>query len=138
MILRAAYNYSVDSIIKEDVRQNIIKQAIERSRLEPDDLNEMVSNITGEISRVKTETIDINAYYSASCPEEEFRDIYKYYVKTLKKMGLIDFDDMLLYCHELLTTRRDAEECEPAVDYRHREMPDYEAVRKSRAAPATR
>ena len=107
MILRAAYNYSVDSIIKEDVRQNIIKQAIERSRLEPDDLNEMVSNITGEISRVKTETIDINAYYSASCPEEEFSDIYKYYVKTLKKMGLIDFDDMLLYCHELLTTRRD-------------------------------
>lgn len=107
MILRAAYNYSVDSIIKEDVRQNIIKQAIERSRLEPDDLNEIVSNITGEISRVKTETIDINAYYSASCPEEEFRDIYKYYVKTLKKMGLIDFDDMLLYCHELLTTRRD-------------------------------
>ncbi len=107
MILRAAYNYSVDSIIKEDVRQNIIKQAIERSRLEPDDLNEMVSNITGEISRVKTETIDINAYYSASCPEEEFRDIYKYYVKTLKKLGLIDFDDMLLYCHELLTTRRD-------------------------------
>lgn len=107
MILRAAYNYSVDSIIKEDVRQNIIKQAIERSRLEPDDLNEMVSNITGEISRVKTEAIDINAYYSASCPEEEFMDIYKYYVKTLKKMGLIDFDDMLLYCHELLTTRRD-------------------------------
>ena len=107
MILRAAYNYSVDSIIKEDVRQNIIKQAIERSRLEPDDLNEMVSNITGEISRVKTEAIDINAYYSASCPEEEFRDIYKYYVKTLKKMGLIYFDDMLLYCHELLTTRRD-------------------------------
>lgn len=107
MILRAAYNYSVDSIIKEDVRQNIIKQAIERSRLEPDDLNEMVSNITGEISRVKTEAIDINAYYSASCPEEEFRDIYKYYVKTLKKMGLIDFDDMLLYCHELFTTRRD-------------------------------
>lgn len=107
MILRAAYNYSVDNIIKEDVRQNIIKQAIERSRLEPDDLNEMVSNITGEISRVKTEAIDINAYYSASCPEEEFRDIYKYYVKTLKKMGLIDFDDMLLYCHELLTTRRD-------------------------------
>lgn len=107
MILRAAYNYSVDSIIKEDVRQNIIKQAIERSRLEPDDLNEMISNITGEISRVKTEAIDINTYYSASCPEEEFRDIYKYYVKTLKKMGLIDFDDMLLYCHELLTTRRD-------------------------------
>lgn len=107
MILRAAYNYSVDSIIKEDVRQNIIKQAIERSRLEPDDLNEMISNITGKISRVKTEAIDINAYYSASCPEEEFRDIYKYYVKTLKKMGLIDFDDMLLYCHELLTTRRD-------------------------------
>lgn len=107
MILRAAYNYSVDSIIKEDVRLGIIKHAIEKSRLEPDDINEMVSNITGEISRVKTEAVDINAYYSASCPEEEFRGIYKYYVSTLKKMGLIDFDDMLLYCHELLCARKD-------------------------------
>ncbi len=106
-ILRAAYNYSVDSIVKDDRRTQIIRQAIDRSSLETDDINELVNSITGEISKVKTEGIDINAYYSASCAEEEFREIYKYYVHSLKNAGLIDFDDMLLYCHELLTARKD-------------------------------
>ncbi len=106
-ILKAAYNYSVDSIIKEDEKVRIIRQAVDRSRLEPNDINELVNNIMGEISRVKTEAIDIDAYYSASCPEEEFRGIYKYYIRSLKNAGRIDFDDMLLYCHELLTARRD-------------------------------
>lgn len=106
-ILKAAYNYSVDSIIKEDEKVRIIRQAVDRSRLEPNDINELVNNIMGEISRVKTEAIDIDAYYSASCPDEEFRGIYKYYIRSLKNAGRIDFDDMLLYCHELLTARRD-------------------------------
>ncbi len=106
-ILKAAYNYSVDSIIKEDEKVRIIRQAVDRSSLEPNDINELVNNIMGEISRVKTEAIDIDAYYSASCPEEEFRGIYKYYIRSLKNAGRIDFDDMLLYCHELLTARRD-------------------------------
>ena len=106
-VLKAAYNYSVDSIIKDDKRIHIIRQAIDRSNLEPDDINELVNNITGEISRVKTEGVDIDAYYSASCAEKEFREIYKYYVRALKKSGMIDFDDMLLYCYELLSRRKD-------------------------------
>ncbi len=106
-ILKAAYNYSVDSIIKEDKRQLILRQAVERCSIEPEDMNEFIGNIAGEISRVKTEAVDIDAYYSANCPESVFRDIYKYYDRSLKKARLIDFDDMLLYCYDLLTQRKD-------------------------------
>ncbi len=106
-ILRAAYNYSIDNIIKEDNRQLILRQAVERSSMEPDDINEFIGNLAGEISRVKTEGVDINAYYSANCPEEEFRKIYRYYDRALKSARLIDFDDMLVYTYELLTQRND-------------------------------
>lgn len=106
-ILKAAYNYSVDNIIKEDKKIQIIKNAIERSNMMPEDINESVNQILAEIGRVKTEGIDIKAYYSANCPEEEFRKIYMAYDNELKRSRLIDFDDMLLYCYELLSARKD-------------------------------
>ncbi len=106
-ILKSAYNYSVNNIIKEENRNLIIRQAIEKSNLEIEDINETLGNIAGEISKVKTEGIDINVYYSANCPEEEFRKIYKYYDNALKRQGMIDFDDMLLYCYDLFIKRPD-------------------------------
>lgn len=106
-ILKAAYNFSVNNIIKDEERNRIIRQAIENSRLEVDDISDMLSNISGEISKVKTEAVDINVYYSANCPEEEFRKIFKYYDSSLKKQRLIDFDDMLLYCYDLFVRRPD-------------------------------
>lgn len=106
-ILRATYNYSVENIIKDDKRDFLIRQAVERSGAEPEDINEFVRGIAGEISRVKTEGIDIEAYYSDSCEDEEFRKIYRYYESQLHRSGLLDFDDMLLCCHRLLRERKD-------------------------------
>lgn len=106
-ILKAAYNFSVDNIIKEEQRHLIIRQAIERLNILPDDINEFTDSVEAEISRVKTENININSYYSVSCGEKEFKEIYGYYEKTLKSSRLIDFDDMLLYCHELFVQRKD-------------------------------
>lgn len=106
-ILKYAYNYSVNSIIKEESKKLILRTAIDRSSLEVEDYTESLENIAGEISRVKSEGIDINAYYSANCPEEAFRSIYKYYENALRKQSLIDFDDMLLYCYELFKKRPD-------------------------------
>lgn len=106
-ILRATYNYSVENIIKDDKRDFFIRQAVERSGVEPEDINEFIRCISGEISRVKTEDIDIDAYYSDSCAEEEFRKIYRYYESQLHRSALLDFDDMLLCCHKLLRERKD-------------------------------
>lgn len=106
-ILKAAYNYSVNNIIRDDMRREIIMRAVDKCDITPEDIDEFLENISGEISRVKTEGIDVDAYYSANCPEMEFRKIYKYYSNELKRRRLIDFDDMLLYCHELLVSRKD-------------------------------
>ncbi|MGN0374742.1 MAG: ATP-dependent helicase, partial [Butyrivibrio sp.] len=106
-ILKAAYNFSVNNIIKEDEKNYILKELIEKSSLETEDINDTLNNISGEISRVKTEGIDIDSYYSAAFPEEEFRRIYKGYDSTLRGRRLIDFDDMLLYCYELFVKRPD-------------------------------
>lgn len=106
-ILKAAYNFSVDNIIKEEQRHLIIRQAMERLNILPDDINEFTDSVEAEISRVKTENININSYYAVSCGEKEFKEIYRYYEKTLKSSRLIDFDDMLLYCHELFVQRKD-------------------------------
>ena len=65
-ILKYAYNYTVDNIIKDEVREQIIKDAVERSNIETEDINETINLITGEISRIKTERIDLNAYYSTN------------------------------------------------------------------------
>ena len=106
-ILKSAYNYNVNSIIKEEDKKLILRAAIEKSGLLVEDYTEAMENIAGEISRVKSEGIDINVYYSANCPEDAFRRIYKHYENALKKQRLIDFDDMLLYCYELFKKRPD-------------------------------
>ena len=106
-ILKGAYNYNVNNIIKDDDKKLILRTAIERSGLVREDYQESIESIAGEISRVKSEGIDINVYYSANCPEEAFRNIYKYYDSTLKNRRCIDFDDMLLYCYELFRKRPD-------------------------------
>lgn len=106
-ILRHAYNFNASNIITEDKKYKLIKYSIYRHDLEPEDETEFIENILGEISRVKTEGININSYYASNCGEEVFRDIYREYEKNLRNERLIDFDDMLLYCKELLVARPD-------------------------------
>ena len=106
-ILKAAYNFTADNIIREDDKSHIIRRGLEFSGMETDDITQMLGNIEGEISRVKSEGINVDTYYSMNCPEEAFRKIYKYYDSQLKKRRQIDFDDMLLYCKELFDKRKD-------------------------------
>ena len=106
-ILKAAYNYSVDNILKEEEKERIIRQAIEKYNPETNDMADTVHRLKEEISKVKAERINISAYYSLNCPAEIFRNIYVYYEKCLENGKLLDFDDMLLYCYELLTERKD-------------------------------
>ena len=51
--------------------------------------------------------LDVAYYYSKNCPEEVFKKIFREYNDTLIRANLIDFDDMLVMCYELLTKRKD-------------------------------
>lgn len=72
-----------------------------------EDEAEFISSIINEISYVKGERLDLKYYYSQNCPEEWFKKLYDGYDEMLKRTGKIDFDDMLVMCHELFTERKD-------------------------------
>lgn len=107
MILKYAYNLSSSNVIGEEDRFQCIKEIIHRLDLEYEDEKEFISELLGEISMVKGNRMDLSNYYSISCGNDIFRDIYNQYNEKLKKVHRIDFDDMLLLCYELLTQRED-------------------------------
>ncbi len=106
-MLRHAYNYSAGSIIKADIQYNYIRNAAMGFELEYPDENEMVTGIISEISRVKSNRLCIDTYEAVSCPAATFRLIYKKYENMLTSRRMIDYDDMIIMCYELLSKRAD-------------------------------
>ena len=106
-ILKYAYNYSADNILREEKKNEYIKEIISKLHLEFDDENEFIKDIVSEISLVKSEMVDLNNYYAKNCSEDNFRKIFNMYNDRLIRENVVDFDDMLVMCYELLTKRPD-------------------------------
>ena len=104
-ILKYAYQLDASNIIREDVSTQMLSDLIHKLEMEIEDEREFIDGIRSEISRIKSERIDINTYYSMNCPEEQFQRIYVEYTEKMKQQRLIDFDDILLYTYELLSKR---------------------------------
>ena len=107
MILRYAYRYTAGNIIREDVKRHYIKEMTENMELEIEDEKEFLSGIINEISYVKGEMMSLSYYHSSNCSDELFAQIYEGYERRLREENLIDFDDMLVFCYELLKERKD-------------------------------
>ena len=107
MILRYAYRYTAENIIREDVKRRYIKEMTENMELEIEDEKEFLSGIINEISYVKGEMMSLSYYHSSNCSDELFAQIYEGYERRHREENLIDFDDMLVFCYELLKERKD-------------------------------
>jgi DNA helicase II / ATP-dependent DNA helicase PcrA len=106
-ILKYAYHFSAANIVREDAQYQYMKEIIHHMELEYEDEKEFISDLFSEISLVKGSRMELANYYSIHCADEVFRSIYTEYNKRLRKANLIDFDDMLLLCHQLFTERKD-------------------------------
>lgn len=106
-ILKHAYHYGAENIIREEQRIQCIREIIAKHRLEYEDEMEFINAILGEIGLVKNTGIAIANYYSKNCAEEIFRRIYSEYHEYLYRHRLIDFEDMLVYTWELFSERKD-------------------------------
>lgn len=107
-VLRAAYHYSAKDIVTPRLKYRFMEEALLETEYEDvEDKTEFLEEIEKEISRIKGEGTDIEHYYSASCPEEVFRQIYKGYQSRVQKNHCLDFDDMVLYTYELFVARPD-------------------------------
>lgn len=106
-ILKAAYGFQAKNILRDEQRVQFLKEIINNLELEIEDEGEFISGITSEISTVKNDGIMLEHYYSVNCSEKIFRAIYEQYEKKLRESNLIDFDDMLVMCYDLLKARQD-------------------------------
>ena len=106
-ILKKAYHYEAKDIVTESLKFRFIAEALSDTGFEVDDKQEFLESLEKEISKVKSDGIDVENYYSASCPEEVFRGIFNGYRERLLKHRALDFDDMVFYTYDLLTKRSD-------------------------------
>ena len=102
-----ASRFPAGNVISGEEKRQYFKKFLDESEMEVEDEAEFISSIINEISYVKGERLDLKYYYSQNCPEEWFKKLYDGYDEKLKTTGKIDFDDMLVMCHELFTERKD-------------------------------
>ncbi|MDO5416099.1 MAG: ATP-dependent helicase [Lachnospiraceae bacterium] len=106
-ILKLAYRYDGNNIVKEEQRMQFVREEMGRLSLDVEDEGEFISSILTEISSVKGEMIPLEHYYAKSCSGEIFQKLYQSYENELRKLGLLDFDDMLVMCYQLFKERKD-------------------------------
>lgn len=106
-ILKYAYRYQASNIVRDEQKVQFVRELMDRYELEIEDEHEFTSSILNEISYVKSEMLDLNHYYSQNCSEAVFKKLYQGYEERLRRGNLLDFDDMLVMCHELFTQRKD-------------------------------
>ncbi len=98
-ILKHAYRYQASNIVREEQKNQFIREMIEQYDLKIEDEHEFVPSILGEISFVKSEMVSLDHYYSQNCSESMFKKMYQGYEERMRRDGLFDFDDMLVMCH---------------------------------------
>lgn len=106
-ILKLAYGFTAANIVREEQKVQCIRDYMDQLNLDVEDENEFIGSVLSEISTVKGDMLSLEHYYSKSCGEEVFRALYQGYDRFLRQRALVDFDDMLTMCYELLCQRRD-------------------------------
>ncbi len=106
-ILKMAYGYRSSNILLEEEKYSILCDIIRNKQLEYDDEDEVISEIIREIGMMKGDMIALEHFYSSCVGEDVFRQLYKEYEARITSMGKLDFDDMMVYCYELLRERPD-------------------------------
>lgn len=106
-VLKYAYNYNASSVLKNDTKKQILKGLYYRERMDLDSEEDFLRKIEEEISRVKSEGIPLENYYPVCTCAEVFQRFYRGYENELHSRGMLDFDDMMIYCRELFLKRED-------------------------------
>lgn len=101
-ILRRYYHYELKNIIKDEQRRVLLLSIMRSLGLTIDNEEDFLQNLAGEISYIKNDLIDLKYYHSNTFGSDDFLSIYKAYEAYKEENSLIDFDDMLVKCYDLL------------------------------------
>lgn len=106
-ILKWAYHFGPQNILSEEEKYQIVRQSVNRQDIEIFDEEDFLQEIVTEIGVIKNNKIEIEEYRSTKCAPDAFRNIYREYEAQRKSAKKIDFDDMLVLCYELFSSRPD-------------------------------
>ena len=106
-IIRTAYRNMNFNVMDENDKRNKIRALLCEIDKEMYDSDEMVTSVLNQLGRLSCDMIDIDDYYSTDMPEQDFRNLYKKFTRYKLENSLLDFDDMVTRCYELLSERKD-------------------------------
>lgn len=126
-ILRYTYKFTAENIIKEKDKYRLLSQVLEEMPPEicpqltesgendniaarMDDAGnstETLQRLLSEISKVKNNGISPQEHESETVSQAEFEYIYQAYKHKMNQYRLVDFEDMVLLCRDLLVSRPD-------------------------------
>lgn len=101
-IIRSALGYRLENILKEDERKYLLRSIVRSLKIEFEDEEEFLKDISLEISLMKNELIDVKYYNTMVCSNDDFEKIVEMYENYKLENNKIDFDDMLCICWKLL------------------------------------
>lgn len=110
-ILRHTYRFTARNIIREGDKYRLLGQIIRempdeiRAQAQTDDSSETLQRLLSEISTVKNNGITPQEIRSVTVSQAEFEYIFQAYKREMNHNKLIDFDDMVLLCRDLLISR---------------------------------
>ena len=104
-ILRCTYRMSGQNILSEEEKYQLLREVISRQEAEVSDEEDFILDIAAEIGKIKNNRLDVEEYVPEKCSIETFREIYSRYEEERKRRRKIDFDDMLVLCYNLLSSR---------------------------------
>lgn len=106
-ILKRAYGYRTGDIVTEEEKYRLLRNIIRAKQMEYEDEEDVITSFIQELGQMKSDMIPLEHFYSSCMGESVFRDIVREYEKEIIKAGKLDFDDMMVYCYELLMERQD-------------------------------
>ena len=109
-ILKWAYGFTSANILSEEEKNQMLRQILTLPEIATDveieDEQDFIKEVSNEIGKVKNNRIEIEQYRSLE-HGAIFNRIYKKYEEQRKSLRKIDFDDMMVLCYQLFTTRPD-------------------------------
>lgn len=111
-MLRYTYKFTAENIIREGDKYKLMAKVLEE--LPPELISreaasnrddDTIQRLLSEIGKVKNNGISPRELKSETVSQTEFEYIYDAYKKELNSHRLIDFDDMVLLCRDLLVSR---------------------------------
>ncbi|MDY6308602.1 MAG: ATP-dependent helicase [Oribacterium sp.] len=106
-ILRLTYQLTAENIIKDRDKKLILREILEEENVDAGYDAEFFRMLLSEISRMKNSGGSL-VFHSSLLEDEKFHRIFQTYTARLRAQRLLDFDDMLSMCYELLTTNPEA------------------------------